>query len=157
MGLMPTTKYLARRVKVDPARHITPAKTLRPVNLPCSWDTMAPAIGLVVRAATDIMAKSRPCRIPILRMGEIWAISAGPREIKAPDENPKNPAKSMSAALLDAGIQRARTRIAVKNETTTKVLYRPSLSDSMPGMIRPNKLENRCVSIHLILMSPLRK
>jgi hypothetical protein len=139
---------LAKRARVDPAKHMTPAKTLTPVKLPFSWDTIAPPIGLVVRAPTDITAKSRPCRMPILWIGEIWAISAGPKEIKAPEANPKNPAKSMSPILLEAGIQRARIRIAVRNATTTKMLYRPNLSESIPGMIRPNKLENEGVSIH---------
>jgi hypothetical protein len=31
----------------------------------------------------------------------------------------------------------------VRNETTTKMLNRPSLSERIPGMIRPNKLEKR--------------
>lgn len=103
----------------------------------------------------DITAKSRPCRMPILWIGEIWATSAGPKEMKAPEVNPKNPANSMSPTLLEAGIQRDRMRIAVRKATMTKMLYRPNLSESIPGMIRPNKLENKGVSIYHILVNPL--
>ena len=151
MGLRPTAENRARSAKTEPTKHMTPAKTFTPVKLPFSCDIIAPPIGLVVRAPTDITAKSRPCRMPILWIGEIWATSAGPKEMKAPEANPKNPAKRISATLLDAGIHKAKTRIAVRNETKTKTLYRPSLSERIPGTIRPNKLGNKDVSIHLVV------
>lgn len=99
-------------------------------------------MGLVVRAPIDIRPNSKPCRMPSFWMGEIWAISTGPKEMKAPEENPKSAANVMIAALLDAGIHRARTRIEVRNATRIKMLNLPNLSERTPGMIRPNKLEN---------------
>lgn len=108
-------------------------------------------MGFAVKAAIDMVPKSRPWRIPIFWIGEIWAMRAGPKEMKAPEENPKSAAKVINAALPDAGIHRARMRIEVINDTTTKMLNRPNLSERMPGIIRPNKLDNNRIRTHSTL------
>ena len=61
---------------------------------------MAPAIGLLMSTASEITAKVEPFLTPILVIsGEIWAMSAGAMETKAPEPKPYKEAKIIKPGL----------------------------------------------------------
>lgn len=67
---------------------------------------------MVVKPPIEANKNARPVRYPMtLKFGEILTIKFAISEAYAPDVKPKMTAKAITAALLLAGIQRARTKI----------------------------------------------
>lgn len=111
-SLAPPTTTLATTNSVAPAIITTPLKTCSLVYDPCSTsETNAPPIGVPVKAANEMIEKKVPLRTPTSRRSEIWAISAGARETKAPEPKPYSALKTIAGALLRDGSHRASTRM----------------------------------------------
>ena len=71
-------------------------------------------MGLLIKAAIEMIAKTVPVRTPICRTSDICASIEGRRDTNAPLPKPKRAAKRMMGALPVAGIQRARVIMPVK-------------------------------------------
>jgi hypothetical protein len=141
MSLKPVLWILAQSTKIAPARQSTPAKILTPRKPTSQLERIAPATGPLSRPAMEETAKNSPVRIPMSWIGDICATSAGPKEAYAPEKKPKRTAKTITAALLAAGIQSARMRTPVPVLTNTKTLNRPILSAIRPAESRPKRLQ----------------
>ena len=98
-----------------PAVHITPAYICKPVYAPFHLVISSPPIGLLIKAAMDIMAKTVPVRTPIWRTSDICASIEGKRDTNAPLPKPKSAAKRIIGALPVAGSHNASVMIPFKS------------------------------------------
>jgi hypothetical protein len=153
-NLNPHCTHLEAVYRAAPATIVTPQKIWRYVKSPPSKETSAPPIGLPVKPPTETNKKNVPFRTPISLMGDIWAINDGPRETKAPDENPYNTQNTIIGALPFAGSQRARTMMAEKVVVIIMTLNRPIRSAIIPGRIRPKILLSKLAPP--VVSSPIR-
>lgn len=76
---------------------------------------MAPPIGCEINAAIEMTAKKLPVRTPICLTSDIWAMTDGARDTKAPLPKPNRAANTMIGALDFAGSQSARMIIPVNH------------------------------------------
>ena len=72
-------------------------------------------MGLLIKAAIEMMAKTVPVRTPICRTSEICANMEGRRDTKAPLPKPNSAAKTIMGAFPVAGSHNASVMMPEKD------------------------------------------